>query len=76
MELEFHKKWHDKFEDYLFKELEFLGLKLHDKLKFHKLEFQRGGKLLNIFPKTVLYGHFGPKYTPFKKKKKKKYTPF
>ena len=63
MELEFHKKWHDKFEDYLFKELEFLGLKLHDKLKFHKLEFQRGGKLLNIFPNSVIWS-FWPKIHP------------
>ena len=53
MEFEFHKKWHGKFEDYLFKELEFLGRKLHGKLKFHKLEFQKGGRLLNISQTVV-----------------------
>ena len=30
------EKFSKKFEVYLFKELEFLGLKFHDKLKFQK----------------------------------------
>jgi len=38
MELEFHKKWYGKFEDYFFKKLELHG----------KLEFQKDGRLLNI----------------------------
>ena len=48
---------------YLFKELEFLGLKLHGKLKFHKFEFQKGGKLLNIFPNSGIWS-FWPKIHP------------
>ena len=48
MELEFHKKQHYKFEGYFLKKLEYLELEFHDKLKFHKLEFQKDGKLLNI----------------------------
>ena len=52
-ELEFHKKWHDNFEGYFFKELKFLELKLHGKLKFHKFEFQKNSRLYitNIFSK-------------------------
>ena len=39
--LKFHKV-------YFFKELEFLGLNFHDKLNFHKLEFQKVGRSLYI----------------------------
>ena len=62
-ELEFHKKYHGKFEGYFFKELKFLELELHS-----KLEFQKGDRLLNIlqtivdqyiFFQTMVYGHFG-----------------
>ena len=42
-ELEFHKKQHGKFKGYFFKEPE-----LHGKLEFHKLEFKKSKKLLNI----------------------------
>ena len=51
-----------------FKELEFMKLELYDKLKFHKLEFQKDGRLLNIlqvvvcckiFCKRMIFGHFG-----------------
>ena len=54
---------HGKFEGYFFKELKFLKLELHS-----KLEFQKGGRLLNIlqtivdqyiFFQTMVYGHFG-----------------
>ena len=49
-------------------ELEFLKLEFHFKLKFHKLKFQKGGRLLNIsqivvkhyiFFQIVVFGHFG-----------------
>ena len=67
MVLEFHQNIFGKFEGYFFKELEFIELGLHGKLKFHKLEFQKSGKLLNIsqtvvyykiFCKRVIFGHF------------------
>ena len=66
-ELKFHKKNFGKFEGYFFKKLEFMELELHSKLGFHKLEFQKDGKLLNIlhivvyckiFYKIVIFGHF------------------
>ena len=54
MVLEFHQKFSGKFESYFFKELEFMELKLHGKVKFHKLEFQKRGRLLNI-SQTMVY---------------------
>ena len=48
MVLEFHQNIFGKFEGYFFKELEFLELKLHGKLEFYNIEFQKGNKLLNI----------------------------
>ena len=68
MVLEFYQKFSGKFESYFFKELKFIELKLHGKVKFHKLEFQKRGRLLNIsqtviyckiFCKRVVFGHFG-----------------
>ena len=53
MELEFHKKQHGKFEGYFFKKLKFLYLELHGRFEFHKLEFQKGGRLLNISQTVV-----------------------
>ena len=56
-ELEFHKKFSSKFEDYLFKELELMELELHSKLEFQKsgrslhiskTYFQNSGKLIYI----------------------------
>ena len=44
-ELEFHKKWHGKFESYFFKKKKF---KLYGKLKFKKYK-----KLLNILQTGV-----------------------
>ena len=48
MELKVHKKQHDKFESYFLKEFKFLDLELYGKLKFYKVECQKGNKLLNI----------------------------
>ena len=53
MELEFHRKQHCKFEGYFLKKLEYLELEFHSKLKFHKLEFQKSGKLLNILQTMI-----------------------
>ena len=53
MKLEYHRKISKIFRVYFFKELEFLELKFHSKLEFHKLEFQKGGRSLHI-SKTVV----------------------
>ena len=60
MELEFHRKQHCKFrkqhckfEGYFLKKLEYLELEFHSKLKFHKLEFQKSDKLLNILQTMI-----------------------
>ena len=79
----FRQKWPNTtiFENILqsitvSKKLKFLELELHDKLKFHKIEFQKGGTLLNIlqivvdsyiFSQTEVYDHFGPKFMLKKK---------
>ena len=41
-------------------ELEFLKLEFHFKLKFHKLKFQKGGRLLNISQIVVKKLHIFP----------------
>ena len=57
-----------------FKKLEFLKLKLHCKLKFHKLEFQKSNTFTYIFKTMVnpcifcqimVFGHFGLANTSF-----------
>ena len=64
MKLEFHKKQYYKFEGYFLKKLEYLKLEFHDKFKFHKLEFQKDGKLLNILQTMIDLLYF-PKIWPF-----------
>ena len=62
------KKFSAILKAIFFKELNFMELELHGKLKFHKFEFQKGGRLLNIsqivvyckiFCKRVVFSHFG-----------------
>ena len=62
----FEKMYLEKFWKF-FMVLEFHKLKYHGKLDFHKIEFQKSDKLLNIlqmivdsyiFFLTVAYGHF------------------
>ena len=64
MKLEFdetRKKWHNKFEGCFFKELEFLKLELHNKLKFYKLKFQKSDRLLKFLPNSGIWP-FWPKF--------------
>ena len=62
-ELEFHKKQHGKFKGYFFKEPE-----LHGKLEFHKLEFKKSKKLLNISQTVInLYIFSNSNIWPFSK---------
>ena len=57
-ELEFHQKNFGNFEGNFFKEIKFVKLEFNDKLEFHKLEFQKDNRLLNISQIVVYYKIF------------------
>ena len=57
-ELEFHQKNFGNFEDYFFKEIEFVKLEFDGKLEIHKLKFQKDNRLLNILQTVVYYKIF------------------
>ena len=72
MELEFHELLTIKIFQIFFIVLEFIELEYHGKLDFHKIKFQKSGRLLNIsqivvhpyiFSQIVVYGQFGPLFT-------------
>ena len=48
MVLKFHQKFSSKYKDYFFKELEFMELKHHEKLKFPKFEYSKSYRSLHI----------------------------
>ena len=52
-ELEFHKKFSGKFDNYFFKEFEFMELEYYGKFEFLKLKYPKSGRFLHIF-KTVV----------------------
>ena len=57
-ELEFHQKNFGNFEGNFFKEIKFVKLEFNDKFEFHKLEFQKDNRLLNISQIVVYYKIF------------------
>ena len=57
-ELEFHQKNFAIFEGNFFKEIKFVKLEFDAKLEFHKLEFQKDSRLLNISQIVVYYKIF------------------